>query len=154
MSENVQDVTERAKLIGCLVIWSLFFVFAMVTILFPSGNRTVLAISAVSILIISAAWDSYLRWRDHRALSAPVRAELRTERCHRCGGPLDNWDGRFWPKGFCSDSSLPTRSEGLRWSRYKILMKCLSCSKSNEILVCSDGTLKHMEELLGIDLEP
>jgi hypothetical protein len=69
MSESVQDVTDRAKLIGCLVIWSLFLVFALVTILFPTGNKTILAITAVSILIFSAGWDFYLRWWDNRALS-------------------------------------------------------------------------------------
>jgi hypothetical protein len=153
MSEHVQDVTERAKLTGCLVIWMLFLALALVTILCPAANRTILATIAVSILIMAAAWDYYLRWRDDRALSCRVRSELRTERCHRCGGPFDTWDGRFWPVRFCVDYSRPARGQEFRWFRYRVIMKCQSCSKSNEILVWSDGKLKHLEELLGIDVD-
>jgi hypothetical protein len=153
MSEHVQEVTERAKLTGCLVIWSLFFAFSLVTILCPAANRTILATTAVSILLMSAAWDFYLRWRDDHALSSRVRSELRTEQCHRCGGPLGTWDGRLWPVGMCVDYMLPTRGQEFRWFRYRIIMKCPSCSKSNELLVWSDGKLMHLEKMLGIDLD-
>jgi hypothetical protein len=153
MSESVQDVSDRAKLIGCLVIWSLFFVFALVTILLPSANRAILAITAASILLMAAAWDFYLRRRDHRALSARVRAETRTERCHRCGGSLEAWNGQFWPLGMCVTHGRPARGEEFRWLRYRITMNCLSCSKTNQILVWSDGKLMHLEKMLGMDVD-
>jgi hypothetical protein len=153
MSENVQDVTDRAKLIGCVVIWSLFLGLAVATIFWLPGNRTFLAITAVSILILSAAWDFYLRWRDYRALSARVRSELRTERCHRCGGSLEAWDGRFWPLRMCVTYSRPAMGEEFRWLRHKLVVKCFACSRSIQILVWSDGKLTPFEKFLGIDLE-
>ena len=102
---------------------------------------------------MATAWDSYLRWRDHRALSARVRNELPTKQCHRCGGPFENRDGRFWPVGMCVTYARPAKGEEFRWLRHKILVKCLACSKSNEILVWSDGKLTHFEKLLGINLD-
>jgi hypothetical protein len=128
MAEQIQDVSERAKLIGCLLIWSLFLVFALVAVFWRPANGTLIAIIAVSIFILSAGWESYLRWRDHRALSARVRSELQAERCHRCGSSLETWNGQFWPVGMHVDYSLPARNKEYRWLRYSIGRKCPSCS--------------------------
>ncbi len=40
MSDHVRDVTERAELTGCLVIWLLFRAFSLLTILCSAANKS------------------------------------------------------------------------------------------------------------------
>jgi hypothetical protein len=149
MAEIPQDVSPRIKLIGCLVIWSLYLLFALFIVLTPSGDVAIKSIIAVSLLGMAAGWQFYLQWRDRLALASLVRANLPSERCSRCGGALNTWDGSFWPTGICVTGTGAEQP----WLRHKIVVTCTVCSKRNEILVFSDGHLVNLEKMLGIKLD-
>jgi hypothetical protein len=78
------------------------------------------------------------RRREYRRKAGLVRSALLGTRCARCGGSLDEWDGRFHPGDvhFNPGSYLP-----------KIATRCARCDAEQVFYVNWEGRLFNREDV-------